>query len=526
MCIVSHVKMIKMNHLSTIIYLCCVFVSCSCTDSIVVEYKGVPAEKTSGIYNPSRGFRLETAVDVVCDTINPIEELVNLSSKYASDSVSLTQCYFYLTELCGKNLEKKHFDVMQKYFDEMRSLGKKAVLRFAYERDFIRRQPVGPELPHILLHLEQLKPFFEKNKDLILAVQAGLIGAWGEWHSSVHGLENSDSVKTVILEKLLSVVPEELDVQVRLPEFKNLLKGKEKLYNRLSFHDDFIVIKPDRWDGDMHEGTDNYNQIVKESPYLVVDGEMPWGFWSVGQDPDSPSAGWIIEGLPVARRLLMQHYTSLSVIHNYKEQHINSIFDENNPPEYSMVVWKKTMLNADSLFKYNMPVSDNYFVTSNGKSVKRSVFDYIRDHLGYRIELQKLITDATWYKNKVNHLDLTLINRGFSTVHGKYDVYLAFIDKNNNVYLKNVNCNPESWQPYMLCDGNYKPLLHNISGNFLLPDDIQAGDYKLGLIITDSSERLRFNPKYSIRCANDIEWFVAPGYRYGINILLDSIHIK
>ena len=118
----------------------------------------------------------------------------------------------------------------------------------------------------------QLKPFLEKNKDLILVVQAGMIGAWGEWHSSIQGLENSEETKAAVLEKLLSVVPVERNVQVRLPEFKNLLKDKPELYKRLSFHDDFIVIRPDRWDADMHEGTVKFDQIVKESPYLVVDG--------------------------------------------------------------------------------------------------------------------------------------------------------------------------------------------------------------------------------------------------------------
>lgn len=81
------------------------------------------------------------------------------------------------------------------------------------------------------------------------------------------------------MEKLLSVVPRNgRNVQVRLPEFKNLLKDKPELYKRLSFHDDFIVIRPDRWDADMHEGTSKFDQIVAESPYLVVDGELPWGF--------------------------------------------------------------------------------------------------------------------------------------------------------------------------------------------------------------------------------------------------------
>lgn len=34
-----------------------------------------------------------------------------------------------------------------------------------------------------------------------------------------------------------------------------------------------------------------------------------------------------------------------------------------------------------------MPVSDCYFNRKDGSSVERNAFDYIRDHLGYRLEL-------------------------------------------------------------------------------------------------------------------------------------------
>ena len=259
---------------------------CSCTDSEkIVHYRGIAvddANGSEGLYNPERGFRLETAVDLVTQKECPTLQLDTLSLKYASDSVSLSQSYFYLTYLTDKKLSDTEFQTMQVYFDRLRQLGKKTVLRFAYEKDFVRQEPVGPTLKEALAHLDQLKPFLHKNRDLILVVQAGVIGAWGEWHSSIHGLEHSDTAKIAILEKLLEVVPAEKNVQVRLPEFKNLLKGKPELYKRVSFHDDFIVIKPDRWDGDMHEGTPNFEQIVKESPYLVVDGELPWGFWSAG----------------------------------------------------------------------------------------------------------------------------------------------------------------------------------------------------------------------------------------------------
>lgn len=488
-----------------------------------IEFRGICADDTNGkqgLYNPGRGFRLETAVDVQEQQDNPEEGLKLLAKKYAADSVALSQSYFYLTYALGQELDKKHFGTMQRYFDELKQQGKKAVLRFAYEKDFAGRAPVGPTLEEALAHLEQLKPFLEKNKDLILVVQAGVIGAWGEWHSSVHGLENSTEAKTAILKKLLEVVPAEKQVQVRVPDYKNLLKDQPELYGRLSFHDDFIVIRPDQWDGDMHEGTHNFDQIVKESPYLVVDGELPWGFWSVGADPDSPSTGWLIDGMQTARRLFLQHFTSLSVIHNYKEQHANRTFDENNPPEYSMVVWKKTFINEDSLRKYRMPVSDRYFAQRNGERVERNVFDYIRDHLGYRIELQKLDMPAKLHTGTANSLKLELKNRGFATVFGEHPVHYVLIDADNRVTEWSVAANPQDWQPFAPDDSTCTALTHTVEGEITLPGDFPKGTYRLGLWMPDGGKELKYNARYAIRCANgNTSWWVSDDHRYGINVL-------
>lgn len=425
---------------------------CGCTPGEkVISFRGITVDDvngTVGLYNPERGFRLETAVDVAMQKSAPTLQLDTLSQKYASDSVSLSQSYFYLTSLTDKTLGEDDFATMQAYFDRMRHLGKKAVLRFAYEKDFNGRAPIGPTLEQALAHLDQLKPFLHENKDLILVVQAGVIGAWGEWHSSVHGLENSEEAKKAILKKLLEVVPEDKDVQVRVPDYKNLLKDCPELYRRLSFHDDFIVIKPDRWDGDMHEGTANFDQIVKESPYLAVDGELPWGFWSVGADPDSPSAGWIIDGMQAARRLFLQHFTSLSVIHNYKEQHPNRMFDEANAPEYSMRVWKKTLITPDSLKKYHMPISDGYFQKKDGTEVARSVFDYVRDHLGYRIELQQLELPQLFKNGEEIRLNADFINRGFAGFNSKRPACFVLIDENGQTIELQATLSSEDCQPY------------------------------------------------------------------------------
>lgn len=502
---------------------------CSGHSGKTLKFRGICVDDRhgeSGLYNPGRGFRLETSVDVLEQKDHPVEGLVELSQKYASDSVSLAQNYFYLTYLLGKELTEENFETMQLYFDELQRLGKKTVLRFAYEKDFVRRAPVGPTLEEALAHLDQLKPILEKNKDLILVLQAGVIGAWGEWHSSVHELENSEEAKRAILQKLLEVAPRNRDVQVRLPEFKNLLKDQPELYARLSFHDDFIVIRPDQWDGDMHEGTANFNQIVKESPYLVVDGELPWGFWSVGADPDSPSAGWIIDGMQVARRLFLQHYTSLSIIHNYKEQHSNRRFDENDPPEYSMVVWKKSMITEDSLRKYQMPVSDSYFQKKDGTKVERSTFDYIRDHLGYRIELLSLQLPEALQVGQENPLNLTLVNRGFATVFGEHPVCFVLINDRGEVREFVTEADPVTWQPFQPGDSTCTPLVHSVDIPLQISGTVAPGSYRLGLWIPDGSDRLKYDARYAIRCANgDISWWVSEGGKYGVNVLT-TVEVK
>ena len=167
----------------------------------IIPYRGIYADApdgTAGIYNPERGFRLEVAVDIArkCDVWKPQEYpgitdyLESEIDKYASDSVSLVQTYFYLHGYIGRQLPPEAFTTMDIYFNKLRQLGKKALLRFAYETEPMGTSSSGPTMEDMLRHMKQLKPYLEKNKDVILALQAGFIGAWGEWHGSKHRIEN------------------------------------------------------------------------------------------------------------------------------------------------------------------------------------------------------------------------------------------------------------------------------------------------------------------------------------------------
>lgn len=120
-------------------------------------------------------------------------------------------------------------------------------------------------------------------------------------------------------------------------------------------------------------------------------------------------------------------------------------------------------------------------------------------------------------------MELTLINRGFATVFGEHTVRPVLIDNAGRVMeLNAASVNPTDWQPFDPADAEYKPLLHTINLTCTLPRDMVPGNYRLGLWIADASERLMYDSRYAIRCANgNTTWTVAEGDRYGINVLTE-----
>lgn len=101
-------------------------------------------------------------------------------------------------------------------------------------------------------------------------------------------------------------------------------------------------------------------------------------------------------------------------------------------------------------------------------------------------------------------------------------VYFVLIDNQGKVTEFLTEANPLDWQPYQPGDTTYTSLTHSIGLSLDLPDSVVPGEYKLGLWIPDESDRLKYNPRYAIRCANgDTTWWVSEDGKYGVNVLTD-----
>jgi hypothetical protein len=107
-------------------------------------------------------------------------------------------------------------DSLGKGLEAARDAGIKVILRFAYND-----AANGEDAPKwaVLAHIEQLTPLLQQNADVIAVLDAGFIGAWGEWHSSTHGLDDQAN-RGDVLWQLLAAMPKSRSVLVRSPVYK------------------------------------------------------------------------------------------------------------------------------------------------------------------------------------------------------------------------------------------------------------------------------------------------------------------
>ena len=95
-------------------------------------------------------------------------------------------------------------------------------MRAAQTRLEVAHTDGGADAPkaRILAHIQQLRPLIWAHGDVIALMQAGFIGAWGEWHGSTSGNDN-DATRAEILNALLDTLSPSRAVEVRTPMFKD-----------------------------------------------------------------------------------------------------------------------------------------------------------------------------------------------------------------------------------------------------------------------------------------------------------------
>ena len=473
--------------------------------------------------NPERGFRFEQIVQVP-----DLNDPWNLNKHFDVDTilsdwenemdatdghVRLAQWYIYLSEFKDAPLSSEALDAIQKCFDAFRNKGYKMLLRFTYQAPEAQAPYTNiiPNASRILEHLDQLKPMIAANVDVIHLYQMGLIGAWGEWHSFGSAYNQAD--KDNIVSKVLEVLPSSRQTHMRLISDRAAIRSvpdaiKDK---RIGFHNDFF--------GDRNTyaatssgyyGGNDYKIVKDRSHLLMIDGESGWS-----RDCNSESGCiWQVSELfdvyEVLKQFLDHHYTSYSLAHGY---YANNAY------------WKRLLLSKENLEALNVPYHPEYFNDNKGNLTNRTAYEFIRDHLGYRLYFKPGTESFTQKSNQLSY-SIDIQNYGFSALHNPREVHVVLLDADNNLVATDLSSSdPSTWQPYAPGDEKHTTLTHTISGTLTLPEGMTtSSNYRIGVWLADPL--LKNNKKYDIELANRTGMTIIENDNQKINTIKEGLSLK
>lgn len=372
---------------------------------------------------------------------------INLTEKHdlaylRQKNLSLVFANVTLAAYRGGPIAADFLGKLDQGFQRVRASGLKIVLRFTYSGNI--GEADAPKAI-VLQHIAQLKPLLQAHGDVIAALQAGFIGAWGEWHGSTQGNDNP-AVRREVVQALLDAIAPSRMVQVRTPAFKQAITGAAPLAEaeafrgtpraRLGHHNDAFYSDANDMGTYVEPVTAGKDWVGQDSRFVVNGGETT----------DRPRGGGAEFVQEMAR-------TRWSFCH----------------------------------FRYGEDV--------RGAWEKEGHLPAIRKRLGYRFVLVDAAYPSSVRPGGQMVLTLRLRNEGFAAPFNPRPVRVVL---SNSVarFDARLSVDPRRWEP-----GE-----HKVSVRLSIPSKVPRGPYRLSLWLPDEATSLAGRPEYAIRFANAGTW--------------------
>lgn len=416
-------------------------------------FLGIPIFPQSTIYyqgtdsiffNPERGFSAYRSNPITINFINQVKAI----------NVSVIQRIYTIPQYNDIPLPQYFLDIVDTDLNTAREGGVKLVMRFSYTNN---QNGEDAALDTILLHINQLTPILQANYDVINYMEAGFIGAWGEWYYSSHNLNNTVSRRAVAF-ALLDALSVKRNIVVRTPEYKRRIfennnpldsaeafSGTKK--SRVGAHNDCFLADATDY------GTYLWNDIEGDKNYLNQDNRYV------------PQGG---------ETCCDCGYTGCE----------NSLID--------LTRMRYSVLNKD----YHPDVLQRW--------INEGCMDEIKRRFGYRFELmQATISDSIKPTGTFN-LDFQISNQGFASPFNPRSLEIILRNSmSGQRYRLVTEVDPRFW---MAGD----TMFVNVTGG--IPANMTEGDYDAFLFLADPEYRLHDRPDYAIRLANVNLWEDFTGY--------------
>ncbi|MEV6342677.1 DUF4832 domain-containing protein [Actinoplanes sp. NPDC051851] len=222
------------------------------------------AASTAVIANPGRGFFTYTETHLTTEGTG--WDALDAGT-IAEGGHTLVYRIFYLEKYAtADTITADDLALIRADFATARAAGVKLVVRFAYTSTDSADAPVA----RVLKHIAQLGPILTANADIVTALQAGLVGRWGEWYYTDNFTATDQSDRKKVLAALLAATPSSMWIQVRTPAIKRDLVAAAA-QSRVGIHDDCFLAGTDDY-GTFPESAD-FTWMAAQSASMLVGGE-------------------------------------------------------------------------------------------------------------------------------------------------------------------------------------------------------------------------------------------------------------
>lgn len=340
-------------------------------------------------------------------------------------------------------------------FATARRAGLKVIPRFLYnypagETGYQAAQdaPLG----RVIEHIGQLKPVLAANADVIAYLQAGFVGAWGEWHTSSNNL-TAPAARTRIRDALLGALPADRFLQLRYPAY--LMEWSPQVprwrdgsaASRIGVHNDCF----------MASSTDvgTYSEVAK------------------------------------TRQRERAYVAALSTVTPFGGETCNPA-DAVNPTPRS---------DCDDILREGRQFGLTYLNDTYYRRLFHTRWEAqgcmaaVKRSMGYRFELLTLRHSATVAAGQSGDLALTLRNSGWARAFNPRGVQILLRHRSTGaiVRIELASVDPRAWLPNATS---------RVTARFAVPGGTPAGTYDVLLALPDGAAALAGDVRYSVRPAN------------------------
>ncbi len=459
------------------------------------------------MHNPDRGFRSEEKyvltnakiAEIAAKTDAQLQKEIKkqTQARTRGESPTVSRLYFKMQQFATEPvIPDEALDCMNRILAAYKAVGVRAYVAIYYMSD---PTPTNPEKPAsfdtIYAHLDQYKKVFATSKDAIAAVCFALVGEDGEWdyeRDSWSPYSPPENIKVefqrIVTKMLTDTLPSDMYLTLRLPLYKqlyveNLLQQgiiTQDRFNRIGF-DEAAMFGLEKGNARWVPGNSQWKYGMEQAPYAYNDAETFVTKWFHNKrNTTNP----FFVGKSALESMSQQRTAAFSAYHSNMD-----IGTTNTYEDTLFYYWKNDpamKITAAELTEMGLPYAPNWFEDENGVPVTRSVYDYLRDYLGYRLSMKKLSVTGGESTGQTISVNAVLNNYGYAAPVTMTESGFVILDEDGNVVSSTAAGNPTTWHSSNPTDYTDRTQLdHTINATMTLPEEV--GTYHLAFYLRNSA---------------------------------------